>query len=81
MKSASIVLGTLAALALALLAGRYASGHWVFYTVASLQIHGAVVAFLLTDAASYLSGAEIPVDGAFTSSAGAKYMADHIAGP
>jgi 3alpha(or 20beta)-hydroxysteroid dehydrogenase len=40
----------------------------------------AVVAFLLSDAASYLSGAEIPVDGAFTSSAGAKFMADRIAG-
>lgn len=39
-----------------------------------------VVAFLLSDAASYLSGAEIPVDGAFTSSAGAKIMADRIAG-
>ncbi|RFA18157.1 SDR family NAD(P)-dependent oxidoreductase [Subtercola boreus] len=39
----------------------------------------AVAAFLLSDAASYMSGAEIPVDGAFTSSAGAKYMADRIA--
>lgn len=39
-----------------------------------------VVAFLLSDAAGYLSGAEIPVDGGFTSSAGAKYMADRIAG-
>ncbi|QIG39203.1 SDR family oxidoreductase [Microbacterium sp. 4R-513] len=39
-----------------------------------------VVAFLLSDAASYLSGAEIPVDGAFTSSAGAKFMSDRIAG-
>ena len=39
-----------------------------------------VVAFLLSDAASYLSGAEIPVDGGATSSAGAKLMADRIAG-
>lgn len=38
-----------------------------------------IVAFLLSDAASYISGAEIPVDGAFASSAGAKYMADRIA--
>jgi len=39
-----------------------------------------VVAFLLSDAASYVSGAEIPVDGGATSSAGAKFMADRIAG-
>lgn len=37
------------------------------------------VVFLLSDAAAYISGAEIPVDGAFTSSAGVKYMADRIA--
>lgn len=38
-----------------------------------------LVAFLLSDAASYLSGAEIPVDGGATSSAGAKVMADRLA--
>jgi len=38
-----------------------------------------VVIFLLSDASAYVSGAEIPVDGAFTSSAGVKYMADRIA--
>jgi Dehydrogenases with different specificities (related to short-chain alcohol dehydrogenases) len=38
-----------------------------------------VAVFLLSDAAAYVSGAEIPVDGAYTSSAGVKYMADRIA--
>ncbi|MEY4434398.1 MAG: hypothetical protein RIR16_438 [Actinomycetota bacterium] len=38
----------------------------------------ATVAFLLSDMASYISGAELPVDGAFTSSAGVKYMSDTI---
>ncbi len=38
-----------------------------------------IVAFLLSDAAAYISGAEIPVDGGFTSSGGAKIMADRIA--
>ncbi|MFF2315300.1 SDR family NAD(P)-dependent oxidoreductase [Arthrobacter sp. NPDC058097] len=39
----------------------------------------AVVAFLLSEAAAYVCGAEIPVDGGFTSSAGVKYMSDIIA--
>ncbi len=39
----------------------------------------AVVAFLLSEAASYISGAEIPVDGGSTSSRGVKFMADAIA--
>lgn len=41
----------------------------------------AAVVFLMSDAAAYITGAEIPVDGGFTSSAGAKLIADRIAGP
>lgn len=38
-----------------------------------------VVVFLLSDAAAYVTGAEIPVDGGATSSAGVKHMSDRIA--
>ncbi|MBU4465489.1 MAG: SDR family oxidoreductase [Actinobacteria bacterium] len=38
-----------------------------------------VVAFLISDAAAYVSGAEIPVDGGATSSSGVKVMSDRIA--
>jgi 3alpha(or 20beta)-hydroxysteroid dehydrogenase len=41
---------------------------------------GAVVAFLLSDLSSYVTGAEIPIDGGFSSSGGVKYMSDTIAG-
>lgn len=39
-----------------------------------------IVAFLVSDAAAYISGAEIPVDGGFASAGGVKFMADRIAG-
>jgi 3alpha(or 20beta)-hydroxysteroid dehydrogenase len=38
-----------------------------------------VVAFLLSDEAAYMTGAELPVDGGTASSAGAKLIADRIA--
>ncbi|MGH1523946.1 SDR family NAD(P)-dependent oxidoreductase [Leifsonia sp. L25] len=38
-----------------------------------------VAAFLLSDAAGYLTGVDLPVDGGFASSAGAKHLADRIA--
>lgn len=39
----------------------------------------SVIAFLLSDLASYVNGAEIPIDGGFSSSGGVKYMSDLIA--
>jgi 3alpha(or 20beta)-hydroxysteroid dehydrogenase len=39
----------------------------------------SVVAFLLSDLASYVTGAEIPIDGGFSSSGGVKYLSDTIA--
>ena len=38
-----------------------------------------VVVFLLSDLASYLNGAEIPVDGGHTSHGGTKSIADALA--
>ncbi|WP_295121800.1 SDR family NAD(P)-dependent oxidoreductase [uncultured Leifsonia sp.] len=35
--------------------------------------------FLISDASGYISGADLPVDGGFASSAGAKHLADRIA--
>lgn len=39
---------------------------------------GAVVGFLLSDLASFVTGAEIPIDGGFSSSGGVKYLSDAI---
>jgi endonuclease/exonuclease/phosphatase (EEP) superfamily protein YafD len=48
MKTIAIVAGTLATLLLAALAGRYVSGSWLFYTFASFQIQGAVLALAVS---------------------------------
>jgi 3alpha(or 20beta)-hydroxysteroid dehydrogenase len=39
----------------------------------------SVVAFLLSELSSYVTGAEIPIDGGFSSSGGVKYLSDTIA--
>ncbi len=39
----------------------------------------AVVGFLLSDSSSYVTGAEIPIDGGFSSSGGVKFLSDAIA--
>jgi len=44
MKNLSIVIATCACLLLCALAGRYVSGHWLFFTFASFQIQGAMLA-------------------------------------
>lgn len=44
MKNLSIMLGTVAFLLVGGLAGRYVSGHWLFFTFASFQIQGAALA-------------------------------------
>lgn len=45
---------------------------------ATAQVANTAI-FLISDAAGYISGAEIPIDGGFTSASGAKYMSDRIA--
>lgn len=47
MKNLSIIIGTIAFLLILALAGRYVSGHWLFFTFASFQIQGAAVAAAL----------------------------------
>jgi endonuclease/exonuclease/phosphatase (EEP) superfamily protein YafD len=48
MKNLAIVVGTLAALLLAALSARYVTGFWLFFTFASFQIQGAMLAFTLS---------------------------------
>ena len=47
MKNLSTITGTIAFLLILGLAGRYVSGHWLFFTFASFQIQGAAVAAAL----------------------------------
>jgi endonuclease/exonuclease/phosphatase (EEP) superfamily protein YafD len=47
MKTLSTITATLASLLLIVLAARYATGFWLFYTFASFQIQGAAIAFAL----------------------------------
>lgn len=47
MKTVSVILATLGTLLLAAISARYVTGHWLFSTFASLQIHCAVLAFVL----------------------------------
>jgi endonuclease/exonuclease/phosphatase (EEP) superfamily protein YafD len=47
MKTLSTIIATLASLLLIVLAARYATGFWLFYTFASFQIQGAAIAFAL----------------------------------
>ncbi|MGV3550074.1 endonuclease/exonuclease/phosphatase family protein [Rhizobium sp.] len=51
MKNLSIITGTIAFLLICALAGRYVSGHWLFYTFASFQIQGAALAAVLATVA------------------------------
>jgi endonuclease/exonuclease/phosphatase (EEP) superfamily protein YafD len=44
MKNLSIIIGTIAFLLVAGLAGRYVSGHWLFFTFASFQVQGGAIA-------------------------------------
>jgi endonuclease/exonuclease/phosphatase (EEP) superfamily protein YafD len=47
MKNLSTIIGTIAFLLIAALAGRYVSSHWLFFTFASFQIQGAAIAAAL----------------------------------
>ena len=47
MKTLSTIIATIAALMIAALAGRYVSGHWIFFAFASFQIQVAALACLV----------------------------------